>query len=57
MWRIHVSGSNIRFEDAMSIFLFEVENTGLREKLLNYTLPSFIDVFLSILVTLEVELQ
>ena len=40
MWSIHVSGSNISLEDVMSIYLFEVENTGLREKLLRYTLPN-----------------
>ena len=56
MWSIHVFGSNIRFEDVMSICLYEVENTVLRGKLLNYTLPNLY-VFLSILVTLEVELQ
>ena len=40
MWSIHISGSNISLEDVMSIYLFEVENTGLRGKLLRYTLPS-----------------
>ena len=45
MWSIHVSGGNISFEDVMSICSFEVENTGLRGKILKHALPSLYTSF------------